>query len=267
MEYDLRPLEWAQQLVPNREEGIRIERRACGVSASWCTTLGEDLASLRRDDEAVQAYEIAFADPELDGVIKSNKSAWLVRYYAAHGRVKAAVALAAEGAGTASFTGLATAGRLYEQLGRLDDAEATFSEGARHYDQWGEVAGFYYRQTQVRKDRRFLPDWKASVERLFPEGLSDDPPPSTQPALGVLVEKGSSNAAYYNLRAGDVIVAVDGWRIANVAQYRAVRAFPLEGRVVLTVWRGTQNLDVTIPNRDFVPYFTVVEYPPKGWIE
>lgn len=267
LQYDLGPIEAAMHLVHNREKVIELERRACGLTASWCTTLGEDVASLGRDEEAAQAYEMAFSDPELDGVTKSNRAGWLIRYYATHRRVEAAVALAKEGARTASFQGLANAGRLYEHLGRLDDAEATFTEGATHYDNWAELTAFYYRRTQVHKDATYLEDWRTSVARLFPDGLSDEPPPAARPVRGVLVEQGSASASYYNLRVGDVIVAVDGWRVANVPQYRAIRAFPVEGRILLTVWRGSQHLDVTIPNRDFVPYFTVADYPPKGWIE
>jgi hypothetical protein len=267
MEYDLRPIQLAIQQVADREQRLTIERLACGLTSSWCASYAKDLASLGRDADAAHAYEMAFADPEFDAVSKSNQSAWLVRYYASHDRVTAALALAAESASTASFQGLTTAARLYEQLGRYADAEKTFTDGAEHYDNWSELAGFYYRRTQVHKDRQYLDAWRDSIERVFPDGLHDDPPGAARPARGVFVEKGSAESAYYNLRTGDVIVAVDGWRVANVAQYRAVRAFPIQGRVVLTVWRGAGTSEVIIPDRDFVPYFTVVDYPLKGWIE
>jgi len=58
-----------------------------------------------------------------------------------------------------------------------------------------------------------------------------------------------------------------GWQVANLQQYRAARAFPEAGKVRLTLWRGTQLLDATIPNRDLMPEFTVDNYPPKGWVE
>jgi S1-C subfamily serine protease len=119
----------------------------------------------------------------------------------------------------------------------------------------------------VRKDKAHEAPWKRELEPVFPKGLSREPVPAGPPALGVYVEQDSPAANKLGLQASDVIVAVDGWRVDNMVQYRSVRAFPLSGGFTLKVARGATRIYVTIPDRAFVADFRIANYPVQGWIE
>ncbi len=265
--YDTRAVGWAMAAVGEGERSVELLENACGFSPTYCQQFGTKLAMLGRDAEAAQAFERALHDEALDDVAKANWSGWLVNYYHAQGRTGPALQLAEQSAATGAAAGHITAGRLYERLGRLDDAEAAFKANAEGYDAPGELLGFYYRAVVVRKDDTYQALWQRALERVFPNGLSREPVPAGPPTLGVYVERDSPASSKLGLQAGDVIVAVDGWRVDNMVQYRTVRAFPLDGGFTLTVARGATRLPVTIANRAFVPDFRIANYPVQGWIE
>ena len=265
--FDTRAVAWAMAAVKDDERSVELLENACGFSPTYCQQFGTKLAMLGRDAEAAEAFERALSDDAVDDVAKANWSGWLVHYYQSSGRTDQALQLAERSAGTGAAAGLITAARLYERLGRLDEAEFALKGNAERYDAPGELVGFYYRAAQVRKDQTYQDRWQRALKTVFPNGLSRDPVPAGLPALGVFVEQDSPDANKLGLQAGDVIVAVDGWRVDNMVQYRAVRAFPMEGGFTLTVARGATRLDVTIPNRAFVPGFKIANYPVQGWIE
>jgi tetratricopeptide (TPR) repeat protein len=266
MQYDLHPIERALELLPDGDRRVTLLQTSCGIAASSCTDLGYEFAKLGRDDEAAKAYETAFSDPSVDPVAVANRSGWLVRYYASHGRVGPALQLAERSAGTGAFVGLATAAHLSERLGRTEDAEQRYQQGSRSYDDYSELLGFYYRTVEVRKKREYEHAWHDARAQIFPDGLVNTPSSDEKPAFGVYVESDSPAAKRVGLRAGDIIVAVDGWHVANVNQYYAVRDFPEAGPFTLTVWRGHLT-NVQIADRAFVPVFHIVNYPVQGWIE
>lgn len=265
--YDTRAVAWAMAGVGEGERSVELLENACDFSPTYCQQFGTKLAMLGRDADAAQAFERALRDDAVDDVAKANWSGWLVNYYHAQGRTGPALQLAEQSANTGAAAGHITAGRLYERLGRLDDAEAAFKANAEAYDAPAELLGFYYRAAVVRKDDAYEDLWQRELERVFPNGLSREPVPAGPPTLGVFVEQDSPAANKLGLQAADVIVAVDGWRVDNMVQYRAVRAFPLAGGFTLTVARGATRLEVTIPNRAFVPDFRIANYPVQGWIE
>ena len=267
MHYDLRP---AARALESLEEGddrrMPILEDSCRIAASYCANLGLELARRGRDDEAARAYEKAFTDPTLDSVATANWSRWLARYYVSHNKIGPALALAERVAGTGAFEGTSVAASVYEQLGRKNDAERMYRRGAEGYDSGAELLGFYYRAVEVKHDREYEAAWRSARERAFPNGLVNTPLSSEKPAAGVHVATDSPEARKVGLRAGDIIVAVDGWHVENVGQYRAVRAFPDAGPFTLTVWRGSP-VEVKIADKAFVPKFTIENYPIQGWIE
>jgi len=267
MAYDLRPIGWALAIL--REDDSRrmpIVEASCHLAPGSCTDLGLQLAKTGRDDEAAKAYEQAFADPALDDVTVANKSRWLAQYYASHDRVAPALQLATRVGSTYAEEGLAVAGHLYEQLGRTDDAETKYTEIARRYEDYGELLGFYYRQVEVRKRREYDDAFQAARKRVFPDGITNTPLTTEKPAAGVHVSNDSDSARRIGLRAGDIIVAVDGWHVTNLPQYYAARAFAEAGPLTLTVWRGNLS-EIRIANRTLRPLFQVENYPIQGWIE
>lgn len=265
--FDTRAVAWAMAAVSDGERSVELLQNACGFSPTYCQQFATKLAMLDRDAEAAEAFERALGDESVDDVAKANWSGWLVNYYQSRGRTDEALQLAERSAGTGAAAGLVTSGRLYERLGRLDEAELALTINAERYDAPGELLGFYYRAVEKRKELAYQDRWQRALKPVFPNGLSRDPVPAGSPALGVSVEQDSPGANELGLQAGDVIVAVDGWRVDNMVQYRTVRAFPIEGGFTLTVARGATRLDVTIPNRAFVPDFKIANYPVQGWIE
>ena len=267
MAFDTRAVAWAMAAVDEGERSVELLENACGYSPTYCQQFGTKLAMLGRDADAAQAFERALGDEAVDDVAKANWSGWLVNHYYAQGRTGPALQLAEKSAATGAAAGHITAGRLYERLGRLDDAEAAFRSNAEAYDAPGELLGFYYRAAVVRKDDAYAALWQRELERVFPNGLSREPVPAGPPTLGVYVEQDSPASRKVGLQAADVIVAVDGWRVDNMVQYRTARAFPLDGGFTLTLARGATRLAVTIANRAFVPDFRIANYPVQGWIE
>lgn len=267
MRYDLRP---AARALASLEEGddrrLPIARDSCRIAPSYCATLGLELARRGRDDEAAKAYEQAFTDPALDSIATANWSRWLARYYVSHNKVGPALQLAERVAGTGAFEGMSVAASVYEQLGRKGAAERMYRSSAQSYDSGSELLGFYYRAVEVRHESEYEASWRDARDRAFPQGLIKTPLSSEKPTAGVHVASDSPEARKAGLRAGDIIVAVDGWHVENVGQYRAVRAFPEAGPFTLTVWRGSL-VDVKIADKAFVPKFTIENYPVQGWIE
>jgi tetratricopeptide (TPR) repeat protein len=267
LSYDVRPIGWALAVLPEDDSRrVALLQSSCRIATASCADLGWELAKGGRDDEAASAYEQAFADPAMDAVAVANKSRWLVQYYASHDRIGPALQLATRAAGTGAEEGLAVAGHLYERLGRTGDAEAAYREDMDHYDAAAELLGFYYREVEVRKKRDYEDAWKTARKRVFPNGLNNAPLTGEKPSAGVHISKDSEAARKAGLRAGDIVVAVDGWHVTNLPQYYAARAFAESGPLTLTVWRG--NLaEVRIANRMMRPLFQVENYPIQGWIE
>jgi tetratricopeptide (TPR) repeat protein len=266
MQYDLRPIGRALAFLPDGDRRIALLQSSCRIAAGSCTDLGYELARLGRDDAAAKAYEQAFADPTLDSIAVANRSRWLVNYYASHNRVGPALQLATRVADTGASEGYATAAHLYERLGRTEEAEEMYRTDMQHYDDYSELIGFYYRQVEVRKKREYERAWQEAREHEFPNGLVNTPLTDEKPNVGVHVASDSVRARKAGLRAGDIIVAVDGWHVANLAQYYAVRSFPDAGPFTLTVWRG-HLVEVQIADRAFVPEFHIENYPVQGWIQ
>jgi hypothetical protein len=267
MHYDMRPVTLALEIVKDDDRRLLLLASSCDIASSSCAAWGAELAKRGRDDEAARAYERAFADPALDAVALSNWSGWLVQHYLSRNRIGPALQLAERSASTGSFAGVVTAAQLYERLGRDADAERTYQRTGDRYDNVAELLGFYYRAVEIRNKSEYADAWALARERVFPDGLDRGPLAAEKPARGIYIESDTEAARQAGLRAGDIIVAVDGWHVENMAQYRAARAFPLEGKVAWTVWRGNGHTTIEVPDKRFVPEFRVVDYPIRGWIE
>jgi tetratricopeptide (TPR) repeat protein len=267
LEYDTRALFTAQQFAPTVDERLTLLRTSCEVSARQCISLGRELATAKRDPEAAAVYRRAFDDPAVDAIEMSSASGWLVTYYLRHGQIDEALALAQRGADTQSWQGLVTFASLAERLGRFEEAEATYREAATHYQNPSQLLGFYYRAVLVRKETRYEAAWKAELERVFPDGLTPVPTEASKPARAVLLNSDSEIARRAGLMIGDLIVGVEGHRVENFEQYRAVNAFFEQDDMKLTVWRGDRLLPiaVTAPNRTIG--VELRSYPVEGYTE
>jgi hypothetical protein len=244
-----------------------LQQQACAISSTDCIHLGATLVLLKRDDEAVRAYERGFSDPTIDSLELAAGAGWLVEHYRKTGRIDEAKKLAEQAAATGSAAGFDVRGNLYEHLGEFDQAEQDFINNATAYNDREHLLGFYYRRVEVAHDERYRQKWTKWLAETFPNGLQPEPTAIVgKPTVGVYVNGDSERSRKAGIRAGDIIVGLEGFRVDNVEQYRAINHFFEHERVKLTLWRGSLiKIDADAPNRLFGT--DIATYPLKGWIE
>jgi hypothetical protein len=270
LDYDLRAIRVAIEHLKDDEAALALHARGCELAVAECASYARRLAHMNRVDEAARQFERTFADPSFDRVSFSNQAGWLVTYYYERKQIERAMDLAEEAAEVGAAEGLTTAGYLYERLGRGEDAEQMYEQSARRYDDPSQLLGFYYRALHERKQTDFERGWKRWLPTMFPDGLQPaiaTAAAAPMPARGVTVTKDSAQLRKAGLQAGDLIVGLDGWRVDNLQQFRAINAFSERPDRKLTVWRGRVS-EVSLPWRSW--WGTGVEfrtYPIQGWAE
>ena len=266
LEYDLRALRVACDRASEPEERLRLLRTSCAVASAECMALGGELARQNRADEAAVEYARAFDNPSVDAVAIANNTRWLVNYYMDRGKTAAAEALAERAGATGAYEGQITKAYLDERLGRFKDAEGEFESAASGYKRPDELIGFYYRAVNVHKQQSYKPQLDEHLALVFPNGLVAVSTITTKPETGVMVTKDSELSRAAGLQAGDLIVGLEGWRVENRQQYRAINAFFKTEAMKITAWR-TKVFDVavTAPNRLMGIDFR--SHPIKGWAE
>ena len=82
----------------------------------------------------------------------------------------------------------------------------------------------------------------------------------------MIITKDSELSRTAGLQAGDLIVGLEGWRVDNLPQYRAINAFFKNDVMKISAWR-TNRFDVTLtaPNRLMGIEFRT--HPITGWAE
>jgi hypothetical protein len=266
LDYDLRALRLARDRATEPEERLRISRTACTVATAECMALGSELARQNRPDEAALEYARAFEDPSVDSVAISNNARWLVNYYMDRGRRADAEALADRAGSTGAYEGLITKAYLYERLQRFEVAEEGYRDAEDGYKRPGELIGFYYRAVNLYKQPAYKPQLDERLARLFPNGLVQLSALNARPESGVIITKDSELSRTAGLQAGDLIVGLEGWRVDNLPQYRAINAFSKTDVMKITAWRTSAfAVTVTAPNRLMGIEFRT--HPIKGWAE
>ena len=83
----------------------------------------------------------------------------------------------------------------------------------------------------------------------------------------MFVNKDSEYSRAAGIRAGDIIVGLDGWRVDNNDQYQAILAFKDDPMLKLTVSRGGRliKIEAKSPTRKFGTQLET--HPMKGWIK
>jgi hypothetical protein len=244
--------------------------RQCAQAVVHCLDLGHHLADEGSDDEAAAAFEKAFADPSIDRVLLSHHSRWLIRYHFRKGNRERALALAESAASTGSATGLSFHGELMELMERYPAAEASYREGAQGYGDPSSLVAFYYRVARGKGRKEYESRLVRAARLVFPGGLEPIAAPETlgadAPRDGAYVMGHSQILLGAGLRAGDIVVGLDGWRIHTAAQYGTVRRFSRDDEMTFTFWRGGSYQEVKAPVKDRWLGVTFVDHPVKGWV-
>jgi hypothetical protein len=266
-DFDLGAIGASLKTITEESARAELQRKACAFSSTDCIELADTLVLLKRDEEAAREYERGFSDPSIDSLELSASAGWLVEHYRKAGRLEDARKLAEQAASTGSAAGYQVRGELHEHLREFDDAERDFLHNATQYDDREHLLGFYYRRAEVEHDERYRQKWTKWLAETFPNGLQpEETSMPEKPKKGVFVYADSERSRKVGIRAGDIIVGLEGFKVESFEQYRAINHFFEQDRVKLTLWRGSLiKIDAETPNRLFGT--DIKTYPLKGWIE
>jgi hypothetical protein len=209
-----------------------------------------------RLDAARDAYERWFTAGR-DEVAIANRAEWMVRDYFDRHEYAKANALANRAARTYSARGLLAQARLYDWSGNPREAERYYRLEYERYDDPDDLYGFLLRQHRKGMEVDAL-KWK-----VFPGGIVPVVMPSLQdpPTTGIEVTSVGKLGERLGMRVGDIVVAVDGMRVQNLAQYYAVKTASLDPVMRVIVWRDLKYVEVTAPLRYGGVWGVVRPYP------
>ncbi len=195
-------------------------------------------------DDARSTYERWFATSHVE-VAVAGSAEWMVRDYFVRGQYSKADALANRAAEAYSGSGLLTRAHLYDWSGDARHAEECYRRVSERYDRSGDLLGFMLRQHRQGIEVDAL-RWK-----VFPGGVVSVTLPMLRdaPVAGVEVAEIERIGQHHGVRLNDIIVAVDGIRVNNLAQYYAAKTMAVEAEMRLTIWRDLKYMEITGPFR------------------
>jgi len=245
-EYNLTAMhEVAAKLKAGSEEHRRLYERLTRLDPDSYVNLGWELQQAGLDEEAAAAFEQAY-EKARDQVRVSHSMEWLVDHYFDHGRKDRAFEIAGAMAEVYSAPGLLLQARMLERSGRVAEAESWYQREAERYAQKDELDCFYLRRhRRSGAAEEYEPQAAEAVTRLFPRGLErvllTDLPLS--PKLAELLPL-SRDWPSMGLRAGDFIVAVDGYRVRTFDQESCVVSWTDSPEAKAIAWRDGQYVEV-----------------------
>jgi hypothetical protein len=210
------------------------------------------LLSDGREAQAVVAYE-RWIGSSRDRVGVSNGVTWLVRHYEASGDRARAEAVARMAADTGSGGGLETLGHLLDARGQYADARQIFQQIADRYDDTVPLGSFFVRQGLRTADRALELEGWDNLRAVFPSGMErlQMHALDSTPVDGMGFQSAGRRAVAAGLRATDIVVGVDAWRVRNNRQYTVLMRLSHDPALTLTVWRDGryQQLRMRVPER------------------
>jgi tetratricopeptide (TPR) repeat protein len=239
--------ERANLATGNPADYLRLARPLCDLNASECLALGDYLADHEMDEPAALAYQRA-VDAAPDRLAVAQDSDWLVNYYFDGDNKEKAVRVAEMAAAVYSGAGLQIMGRVLERQGKYTEAESYFKRIQERYNRPTELRSFYIRREQRAPGSGFAAQAANALKELFPQGLeraslSDfSAPPSDQD--GLRIGQTTQKFLRFGIKVGDVIVAIDGYRIRNEDQYLCVRGFTDDPNMTVVVWRAGRYVEI-----------------------
>lgn len=248
------------------DERRKTAQRMCDLSADKCLVLGSVLAQQGREAEAAAAYERAVERAQ-DRVGVANQVGWLVDYYFRRGDKAKAERVARMAAEVYSERGLMIMADLMERMGRYPEAADYYQKIKERYEHDTLLKRFYVRYRHDVGGPLFAAEADAATKEVFPVGLQRVKPTdfSLAPTDGVSVAASPEVQQRTGLAQGDVIVAIDGYRVRTVEQYGAIRTFRATGKRPLLVWH--QGAYVEVPDAPAAqPGLMLTTHGARTWI-
>ncbi len=254
------PAIWGEAWLVQRDPaqyGAALNQ-AAALSPAYYLTLGKYYVDHRMEPEAARAYQDAI-DHGADAVAVSASCGWLVDYYYDHGQQDRALTIARLAAEVYSFNGLETMAHLLEQMDRVPEAETYYKKISDRYNKSAPLDSFYARQAATHPE--YAPKKRGAESEVFPQGMQAVTLEQLlgKPADGVRVEGENDLSRQAGLKAGAIVVSIDGKRIHNMEQYKYVRALSDSPELTLLVYQDEryQAIHAHLPDRKFnLDFFT-----------
>jgi len=141
-----------------------------------------------------------------------------------------------------------------ERMGRLDEAEEYEKKIQERYNDSSNLIAFYKRQLD-QGNASYKSKYDDTIRTIFPQGLKQVTLAdfSGPPTGGMRFQATNAAMKSNGVSSDQVIVALDGYKVENVAQYTMARGFSDSPNMQLIVWDGKtyQILSVNQPGRLF----------------
>jgi hypothetical protein len=141
-----------------------------------------------------------------------------------------------------------------ERLGRYVEAEATYRALAERYDAPTVLDAYYIRRSRRSPDPRLAALVEAATKKLFPDGIHTTSLGELQGLtaeqlqdihVGSLMIRPTDEDKHFGLQEGDILLAIDGLRVRNYAQFECIRSFTDAEPMRVVVWRGGRLLEIS----------------------
>jgi hypothetical protein len=229
----------ARTVYDKPEQYRKLMLQAAQLNPVCYYDLGDYEINRQEEDMGANYIDMACAsDP--DSVRVSNHAYWRVKYYLKKGKIDKARRVADEGGEVYSAVGLEAKAFFLEGTTNYAAAFDWYEKIEERYDSVAPLIQFCERYKQKTGDTRFDSEVKKRLRKLFPAGvekvsLTDF---SGAPTDGVLIKEQNSLLTTSGLRAGDVIVALNGTRTRTFIQYQYVRSLLTVPQMELITWQG-----------------------------
>jgi hypothetical protein len=227
--------------------------RAAEANPAYYFQLGDYL--LKTDEDRAASYIELGYEKVADRVAASYRAEWLVRYFLKKNEREKARAVANEAGEVYSFSGLQAKATFHEQIGEFDEAFKWYKNIDERYNDVGPLVQFCERYRKQTGSNKFESAIAKYVQGVFPKGQETVTMASFKkaPRSGVSLAGENDLVRQAGLKQGDVIVALNGVRVDNVAQYTYLRD-RLDGpEMQFIVWNGTAYVEASanLPDHRF----------------
>lgn len=226
-------------LYQQPEQYQKLMLQAAALDPACYYDLGDYEIDRKEEDLGAKYIDQACAaDP--DSVRVSDHAYWRVRYWLKKGEIEKARQIADQGGEVYSEVGLEAKAFFLEKTTNYDDAFEWYAKIEERYDDSTPLIGFCERYKILTGDSRFEPELKKRLGKLFPSGMEKVSLADFHgvPTDGVSIQQQNELVTVAGLRAGDVIVALNGTRTHTFAQYLYVRDSLTGPELDLIVWQG-----------------------------
>ena len=250
--YAMRTVAWTVYNQPEQYEKLLLQAAALDPACYY--DLGDYEIGRQEEDLGAKYIDLACAADQ-DSVRVAAQAYWRVQYYLKKGQIEKARQIADEGGEVYSEVGLEAKASFLEGTTNYDGAFEWYAKVEERYNNSKPLIAFCQRYKHLTGDLRFEPEVKKRLKKLFPDGIEKVSLADfhSAPTDGVLIKQQNGTVTAAGMRAGDVIVALDGTRTHTFAQYTYVRDSLSGPGLDLIVWQGSgyHEFRASPPNHQF----------------